>query len=144
MWIAYLEYHATQNTPITMDEEVLNIDPQEFRMWYTQHNSWAATITLAPSTRTTTTSTASHVPTTSTDLFKHGIKCDPSLFPVLKQDSQFRKWKLHTFYLSKRRTAPRWWTPITSPVRPTNRHYLHRNKSTCILFSATPYILILD
>ena len=101
MWIAYLEYHVKQNNPITMDEEVLDIDPTEFIMWYAQHNSRAATTTPAPSTSTPMTPTASRVATTSTDLFKCGIKHDPSLFPVMKQDSQFRQWKLHTISLVK-------------------------------------------
>ena len=89
MWIAYLEYCVAQNNPITMDEEVLDIDPQEFRIWYAQHNSRAATTTSAPSASTTMTPTASCTATTSMDLFKHGIECDPSPFPVMKQDSQF-------------------------------------------------------
>ena len=101
MWIAYLEYHVKQNNPITMDEEVLDIDPPEFTMWYAQHNSRAATTTPAPSTSTPMTAIDSHIATTSTDLFRRGIKRDPSLFLVMKQDSQFRQWKLHTISLIK-------------------------------------------
>ena len=101
MWIAYLEHRVPQNIPITMDEEVLDIDSQELRMWYAQHNSGAAITTPASSTSTPTTPTASHVPTTSTDLFKRGIKHDPSLFPVMKHDRQFRQWKVHTISLDK-------------------------------------------
>ena len=55
-------------------------------MWYAQHNSRAATTTPTPNTSTPTTPTASRTATTSTDVFKHGIKHDPSLFPVMKQD----------------------------------------------------------
>ena len=67
MWIAYLEFRVAQNNPITMDEEVLDIDPMEFCLWYAQHNSRAATTTPAPSTCTPTTPTASRNATTSTE-----------------------------------------------------------------------------
>ena len=101
MWIAYLEHRVATNNPIITDEEVLDIDPQEFKLWYAQHNSRAAVTTPAPAPSTPTNPTASRVPTTPTDLFKRGIKRDPSLFPVMKQDSQFRQWKLHTISLVK-------------------------------------------
>ena len=99
MWIAYLEHRVAQNNPINMDEEVLDINLQEIRMWYAQHNSRTAATVPAPSASTTPTPTPtpapSCIPTTSTDLFKCGIKCDSSLFLVMKQDSQFKQWKLY-------------------------------------------------
>ena len=34
MWIAYLAHPVAQNNPISMDEDALDMDPQEFHLWY--------------------------------------------------------------------------------------------------------------
>ena len=53
MWITYLEYCIAQDNSITIDEKVLDINPQDFLSWYAQHNSRAATTTPASLASTT-------------------------------------------------------------------------------------------
>ena len=82
-----------------------------------------------------------------TELFKCSTNQNLSLFPVIKQDSQFHRWKLHIVSLAKvprHRTARRLLTPTTFPLLWMLHHCLPRNRYTCILSSPTLCLPMLE
>ena len=110
MWKEYTVYRAKQGRKLKTAADVLSIDPDEFEEWTEDYlingleeprSLPSSPVRPTASNTTPSTTATSRTSVTPTELFKRGIKRDPSLFPVMKQDSQFRQWKLHTISLAK-------------------------------------------
>ena len=91
IWKAYIHYRANDGKPLRTSRNIFGITPEEFGDWRFSHlhSTNPTSTTLSPSSSTKRTSPVSRPAYTPTDVFKRGIKRDPSLFPVMKQDSQF-------------------------------------------------------
>ena len=136
LWFAFYKHRKQERQRLRTPEDILAIDPDDFNSWREDYldgiHSPTATLPSAPSPplarpthASAPTSTTGKVSITPTDLFKRGIKLDPSLFPVMKQDSQFQQWKLHTVSLAKAQDCAK----IVDPT------YIHTTLDAALLFA---------
>ena len=112
LWFAFYKYCKHEHQRLCTPADVLAIDQDNFNTWREEYldglHPPTASVPPAPFTPLTRTMprdmsapNPGKVSITPTELFKRGIKRDPFLFPVMKQDSQFCQWKLHTVSLAK-------------------------------------------
>ena len=83
-WRTYLAYMAQQGTPL-LPVDFVNIDKADF-------DNWSATVYIPRLVTPVPSPPSASSQATPIDLFKRGVKRDPSVFPVFKQDSQFDSW----------------------------------------------------
>jgi len=101
-----------QNTPINSPEDWLSFDVLAFRE-YTVTVWNKSTNRTPPTGNSTATATAS---SSKVLAFKKGIKRDPTLFPVLKTDSNFDPWRRSTETQARAQGV---YEPLDSTYKPT-------------------------
>ena len=129
LWFAFYKYCKHERQRLRTPADILAIGQDDFNTWREDYldglHSPSDSVSPAPSTpllrtppRDTSVPATGKVSITPTELFKRGIKRDPSLFPVMKQDSQFRQWKLHTVSLAKAQDCVEVVDPLYVPPTP--------------------------
>lgn len=92
-WRTYLAYMAQQGTPVLPDEYI-NISKSDF-------DNWTATVYIHRLVTPVPNPPSADSRNTPVELFQRGVKRDPSVFPVFKQDSQFDSWNRATIATAK-------------------------------------------
>ena len=118
LWKAFVEHKTVAGSPLVYDDDILDITKEEFdafRVGYIAKTSSTAT----PAASTPSFSDRNR--RSKADTFSRAIKRDASEYIVIKEDSQFNNWKLHTTSKARTHNCREVLDPSYVPVTPEDK-----------------------
>jgi len=109
-WRAFLDHRMSMKNPLE-PEDYVKLEYSEFKDFINQFYIPQVNLNIPPPPSAGKTTTDNPI-----DSFKKGIKRDSSVYPVLKQDSQFDVWKRETLAYAKAQGCHDVFDPTYTPL----------------------------